>query len=99
MKCVNCGKHLTSGHIWGVSQGRFLTQGVSMPLFKRLFVFCDDKCSDAFFLSKDRMSKTDCFRRRLKTREQVFHQWQNAMLQSDNEDVKDLLYVLRKSCD
>jgi hypothetical protein len=100
MRCINCRKRITSGQIWGVTKGSFsIVPNVKMNVFKRLFVFCDKICSDAFFLSDDRMSKNDCFRRRLKTRERVFAQWQEAILRTDNEDMKDLLYVLRKGCD
>jgi hypothetical protein len=109
MKCVNCGKNLISGVLWARFGATYQSSGIDPETYKRipierkkierLFAFCDTTCQDTYFLGKERFNKFEVpLEKRLESREEVFSRWQKAMLETDDENLKDLLYVLRKGC-
>ena len=107
MKCPTCKKQITSGVLFsrtgatGAVRGldpdtcRFVT--IERHEIKRLVVFCDEKCVEAFFFHPDRLNKLEVpLKRRLISREEVITQFQKVLF-TDDEDKKDLVYVLGQS--
>lgn len=110
MKCINCRKDLTSGVLWARFGAAYQSSGINPETYRRipierkkierLFAFCNVVCQDTYFLGKERFNKFEIpLHRRLESRDEVFNRWQRAMLETDDENLKDLLYVLRKNCD
>ena len=108
MKCLNCKKDLTSGILWGRMGDKYQSKSIDLNTFKsvpmeihkivRMFGFCDKKCEEDFFLDKRWFDKKELsLRARLISRDEVIEQLEKASLASDNEDEKDLIYILRRS--
>ena len=109
MKCLNCKKKLTSGVLWARLGAKYQDFGTDPVTYKkvpierrgveRVFAFCNTDCQDTYFLGKERFNKLEVpLARRLETREEVFSRWQKTVLATDDENLKDLLYILRMSC-
>lgn len=93
MKCLNCKKNLNSGILWGL----WGESKEKLPMTKRIFAFCNEVCQEQFFMDKRWFSKTEIsLWKRIKTRQEVIQELQEAFLKSDNDNEKDLIDVLRK---
>jgi hypothetical protein len=107
MKCVGCQKHITSGVLFYRPGATYAARGLDPETYRftpikrdnlaRIVVFCDEKCVEDFFFHRDRFDKLQVpLSRRLISRAEVITQFQ-AGLFSDNEDQKDLVYILGQS--
>jgi len=108
MKCLNCKKILTSGILMFVPGDSYDAFGIDTETYeqvsierhevKRVIAFCDKKCREELFFNKRGLNKLETpFNKRLITREQAIAEFQKVLIESDDEERKDLVYVLGKS--
>jgi hypothetical protein len=108
MKCLNCKKILTSGILMFVPGDSYTSFGIDTETYKyvpierhevkRIIAFCNKKCREELLFNKRGLNKLETpFNKRLITREQVIAEFQKVLIESDDEERKDLVYVLGKS--
>lgn len=104
MKCPACKKAITSGVLFFRPGSTYTARGLNpetrrfTPIerhtINRIIAFCSVKCVQTFFLNPDRFNKTKVpFQRRLISRNEALKEFQ-AVLLSNKEDQKDLVYIL-----
>jgi len=109
MKCLNCLNESSSGVLWFRSGRKWIDKqgGIDpetyefVPLEReeivRVFMFCSKECEREFFLDDRWFKKSEVpISRRLISREEVIAEFQ-AVLLSDKEEQKDLVYILGQS--
>jgi len=109
MKCLNCLNESNSGVLWFRSGNKWIDEqgGIDpetyefVPLERkeivRIFMFCSKECEREFFLDPRWFKKSEVpLCRRLISREEVIAEFQ-AVLLSDKEEQKDLVYILGQS--
>ena len=109
MRCLNCHKDTNSGFLFSRKGTKFTEErgGINPETYEcisidrkeilRIFVFCSKDCEREFFLDKRWFNKSELsLHHRLISRDEVLAEFQ-AVLLSDKEEQKDLIYILGQS--
>lgn len=109
MRCLNCHKYTNSGFLFFRKGAKFIEErgGIDPETYEcisidrkeilRIFIFCSKDCERGFFLDKRWFNKSELsLHRRLISRDEVLAEFQ-AVLLSDKEEQKDLIYILGQS--